>query len=77
VRERRNVRRVVGIAQHARMVGRQPVAARLAVLDVEQARDGLLLEPLDGVARGDAGMARELGRGQRPMLGQGAVQAEL
>ena len=60
---------------------RQRVAASLGVggrvVDVDERGDGLLLEPLARVARGDAGRGGELGGGQRTALGQRPVEAEL
>jgi hypothetical protein len=50
---------------------------RVSVIDVDHAGDGLLLEPLAGVARRDAGGLGQLARGQRPEFVQRAVQTEL
>jgi hypothetical protein len=81
VRERRDVRRVVGRGERARVLGVERVAARFGsgvrVLDVEQAGDGLLLEPLARVARCDAGGAGKPVRGLRAFLDQCPVEAEL
>ena len=80
VRERRDVGGVVGIEQHPCVLGVERVApppARLRTVDVEQAGDGLLLEPLAGVARRDARPVGELGGRQRPVLGERGVEAEL
>ena len=57
VRERGDVRGIVGVDERARMLGRQVEAALAALLDVEQPGDGLLLEPFTRVARRDAGVA--------------------
>ena len=50
--------------------------ARSASSTVEDAGDGLLLEPLAGVARVDAGGRGQLGGGRRPGSAQRPVQAE-
>ena len=75
------MRGVLGPRQHAGVLVGQCEAAGLGggvgVVDVEEAGDGLLLEPLARVARRDAGAARELAGGQRPALVERAVQAEL
>jgi hypothetical protein len=59
VGERRDVRRVVRIDEHAGVVGGQPVPAGLGrpgdVVDGDHAGDGLLLQPFGGVAPVDAG----------------------
>ncbi len=59
--------RIVGMREHTRMLGRQPVTTRQARLEVEQPCDGLLLEPLDGVARRDARALGKLPGGERPI----------
>ena len=62
------------------MPRREPVAplvgARARVVDREDPRDGLLLEPLARVALVGAGLPGEVGRGRLPGLGQRLVQAE-
>ena len=77
VRERGDVRGVVGVDERARVLGRQVEAPLAALLDVEQPGDGLLLEPLAGVARRDAGVVGELGGGERAVALERAVEAEL
>ena len=52
-----------------------PVAVGL-VGRLEQAGHGLLLEPLPGVALGDAGARGQVGGSARACLGQPAVEAE-
>jgi hypothetical protein len=76
--------RVVGavrVDQHLGVAGGQPVAAlggrALGVVASEVAGHGLLLEPLAGVARGDAGVTGELGLGRRAQLAERPVEAEL
>ena len=63
------------------MVGGEPVPACVGcgadVVGFEQSRDGLLLEPLARVARCDARAVGKVARGQRSVLGKGAVEAEL
>ena len=63
--------------EHAGVVGGQRAAARRRVDDLEEAGDGLLLEPLAGVARGDAGAVGELVRRERAVALERAVEAEL
>jgi len=79
-RDGRGVRRVRLVDEHGRVVRGQREAAGVAgsrcILDGEEAGGGLLLEPLEGVARCDAGRAREAVRGHRPVLAQGAVEPE-
>jgi hypothetical protein len=81
VRERRDVGGVVGDGEHARVLARERVAASVGGgagrVDVEQAGDGLLLEPLLGVAGSDARALRELGAAERTVVGECAVEAEL
>ncbi len=81
MRERRHVRGIVGVGEHACVVGGEPVPACVGcgadVVGFEQSRDGLLLEPLARVARRDARAVRKVARGQRSVLGKGAVEAEL
>ena len=71
------MRRVVLVDEHAGVVGGQLAAARRGVDDVEEAGDGLLLEPLARIARVDAGAVGELLRGQRAVTLERAVEAEL
>jgi hypothetical protein len=73
------VQRVGRGEEDAVVFGRQGVAAGILVAcggDLEEARSGLLLEPLPAVAFGDAGAARELPRLERAGLGEHGVQAE-
>ena len=65
VRERRDVRGVVGVGRargRARRAARSGARRRVGVVDLEEAGDRLLLEPLARVARGDAGALGQLGR---------------
>ena len=73
----RDVGRVVLVHEHAGVVGGQRAAARRRVDDLEEAGDGLLLEPLAGVARCDAGAVGELVRRERAVALERAVEAEL
>jgi hypothetical protein len=63
LRQRREVGRVVFGDEHVEVLGRQPVAACVRgyrrLVDHNEARDRLLLEPLAGIARGDAGFTRK------------------
>ena len=72
---------VVGRGQNAAVLRQEAVATlvvrRVGVVDVEQAGDRLLLEPLSGVAGGDAGALGQLVWRQRPVASEGAVEAEL
>jgi hypothetical protein len=67
--------------EHARVLGGESVAAHFGggagIVDLEEAGDGLLLEPLVRVAWRDAGGAGQLVRGPRAVLDQGSVEAEL
>jgi hypothetical protein len=71
----------VGVQEHLGVPSGQPVAASLRragrVVAGEVAGGGLLLQPLAGVAGGDAGVGGELGLGGGPEVGQGLVEAEL
>jgi hypothetical protein len=71
--ERRHVGEVLAVGEHRRVLRGQPVAAlvlgRGRVVDVEQPRDGLLLEPLARVAAADPGPLGQLGRGQPAVPG--------
>jgi hypothetical protein len=73
------VSRVVGVGQHLGVAVRQPEAPVVlrcgGVLDLEEAGDRLLLEPLACVALVDAGALCEPGRRQRA-AGQRVVEAE-
>ena len=77
VGERRDVRRVLLVAEHAGVIVGQRAAARRRVDDLEQAGDRLLLEPLAGVARGDPGPLGQLLRGEGAVALERAVEAEL
>ena len=80
-RERRGVVGAVGVQEDLGVPCGQPVAALLrGVLGVvagEVAGGRLLLEPLTGVAGGDAGGGGDLGLGGGPEVGQGLLEAEL
>ena len=77
----RDVRRVVGVDEHPRVVGGERVAAvrrgGRRVLDLDQAGHSLLLEPLARVSRRDAGRLGELVADERPVLLERTVEAEL
>jgi hypothetical protein len=81
VGEGRHVRRVVRADQDTRVLVRQAVAALrglgLGVLGLEQAGDGLLLEPLPRVALSDPRPVGELGVGGRAPLLERSIEPEL
>ena len=61
-----------------------PVGQRVAtdlrvgarIVDIDDAADGLVLEPLAGVPHMDAGTLGEVGRRRGPAIGEGLVQTE-
>jgi len=77
---RRRVAQAVGVEERLAVALGQPVAAlprrRGVVVGLEQAADGLLLEPLPGVALVDARPFRELLAGQRVATSERPVEAE-
>ena len=80
-RERRHVGQVVGVDEHAAWSGGDARSGasrrrRAASVDVEEAGDGLLLEPLARVARVDAGGVGQLAGGDRAVALDRAVEAE-
>ena len=79
-RERRDVGRALRIGEHVCVLLREPEAPRLGggvrVVDLEEAGNGLLLEPLARVALVDPGGRREPAGRQRPGVAQRAVEAE-
>ncbi len=79
-RHRRHERHAVAVGQHGgvgRGQGEAPlVGGRAGVVHGQDAAGGLVLEPLAGVALGAAGARRELARGGRAAVRQGAVPAE-
>jgi hypothetical protein len=80
-RDRCGVVGAVGVQEHLGMAGGQPVVAFLRrgrrVVAGEVAGGRLLLQPLAGVAGGDAGGDGELGLGRRPEVGERLVEPEL
>ena len=74
VRERRDVRGVVDVGEHARVRGGQREAPLVVV---DQAGDGLLLQPFARVAGRDAGAVGELVRRERAVALERLVQPEL
>ena len=79
-RERRHVGERVTVAQDFRMPGGQaePPLGRIGadVVDLEDPGDGLLLEPLAGVALGRAGRGGQLRAGRFTVLGERPVVAQ-
>ena len=74
--EARQVRRALRVGERDGLLGGERVAAGLGVVaDVVARRLGVA--PLAHVALGGAGPLRQLGRRQRPALGERAVEAEL
>jgi hypothetical protein len=72
-RKMRRERLRFGVGQRLGMAGRQGEAP---VLDLEDAADGLLLEPLVRVARMDTGRLGQLVRRRRAAPGERAVEAQ-
>ena len=74
------MRRALGVGEHVRVLGREPeaprVGGRVRVVDLEEAGDRLLLEPLARVALVDPGRRGELGRRERVGVAQRPVEAE-
>ena len=79
-RHGRHVRERLPVDQHLGVAGRQPVAPLVrrgaGVVHLEDARDGLLLEPFPRIALVAARRGGELAGGRSPVLPQGAVEAE-
>ena len=67
--------------QDVDVLGRQPVAAFVlgchGLVDNDEARDRLLLEPLAGIARGDAGFTGEFQWRDGAPYGEHRVQPQL
>src|SRR6266511_633203 len=80
-RDRRDVVRAVAVEEHLGVLRGQSVTAllrragRIIADDVPGGR--LLLEPLPGIPRGDAGMGGDLGLGGRPEVAERLVEPEL
>ncbi len=78
--QREHVVRAEHVGEHLGRAGRQPVAAvggvGVRIGHGEHTADGLVFEPLAGVALGASGAAGQLGRGEGRAVGQHAVEAE-
>jgi hypothetical protein len=80
LRQRRHVVEAVTLEQHLGVPVREPVAAVLGlhvpILDLEEARDGLLLKPLARVALVSARDGGELGSRHFAAISERSVEAE-
>jgi hypothetical protein len=79
-RERGDVRRALRVGEHIRVLLRQPEAPRLGrrvrIIDLDEAGDGLLLEPLARVALVDARCRGEPTGRERPAVAERQVETE-